>query len=196
MSGGGHRGGRRQESARREGARRRAGSLIFAALLLSTFAPRLASAGDKRPLPDYDGRGGEPTTAGDVLIWIPRIILAPLYLVSEYVIRWPLGLAIGGAERAGLPQTIYDIFAFGPDHKVGIVPTGYVDFGFRPSVGSTRFGTTRSRGGTICGFNSGRGGKIGFRDRSPIASATPATLTTASISTSRRSIDLTSRSSD
>ena len=48
----------------------------------------------KRAVPDYSGRGEEPTTAGDVALWIPRVILSPLYFVSEYIIRRPLGWLI------------------------------------------------------------------------------------------------------
>jgi hypothetical protein len=66
-------------------------------------------------------------------------LFSPLYFVSEYLLRRPLGLLIAGAERAGLPALLYDTFAFGPDHKAGIVPTGFVDFGFRPSVGLYAF---------------------------------------------------------
>lgn len=37
---------------------------------------------DRRQPPDYDGRP-EPTTAGDVALWVPRVVLFPLYVVSE-----------------------------------------------------------------------------------------------------------------
>jgi hypothetical protein len=107
-------------------------SVAFLALFLAATS---ASAADKRQLPDYDGRGGEPVTVGDVLLWVPRVLLVPPYLVSEYIIRRPLGAAIAGAERAGWPAAIYDFFTFGPDHNAGFAPTGFVDFGFRPSVG-------------------------------------------------------------
>lgn len=110
--------------------------LALVALLAATHT---ASAADKRPLPDYDGRGGEPTTTGDALLWVPRVALSPLYFVSEFVLRRPIGALIAGAERAGIPATLYDFFAFGPDHKIGIVPTGFVDFGFRPAVGLYAF---------------------------------------------------------
>jgi hypothetical protein len=106
--------------------------LLALALAVSATS---ASAGEKRKLPDYDGRGPAPVTVGDVLLWVPRILLAPPYLVSEYVIRRPLGALIGGAERAGVPAALYDFFTFGPDHSAGIVPTLFVDFGFRPSAG-------------------------------------------------------------
>ncbi|HKP57542.1 MAG TPA: BamA/TamA family outer membrane protein [Polyangiales bacterium] len=98
--------------------------------------PEVAAAeeNEKREVPDYDGRE-DPTTAGDVLIWVPRILLSPLYLVSEYVIRVPLGFLVTEAERAGVPSFLYDLFLFGPDHKAGLLPTFFLDFGFEPSIG-------------------------------------------------------------
>jgi len=89
----------------------------------------------KRPVPDYSGRGPEPTTAGDVALWVPRVVLSPLYLVSEYVIRWPLSVGIPAAERSDLPRKVYDFFTFGPEHKAGFAPVGMFDFDFNPSVG-------------------------------------------------------------
>src|SRR5580704_8503419 len=99
-----------------------------------TAAPVVLPPSPKRSLPDY---GGEPsqTTAGDVALWVPRVIFYPVYLVSEYVIRRPLGAAETAAERANLPNKIYDFFTFGPDHKAGFLPIALVDFGFEPSVG-------------------------------------------------------------
>jgi hypothetical protein len=100
---------------------------------------RAEPASEEREVPDYDGRGSEPTTAGDVALWVPRIVLFPPYVVSEYVLRRPLGWAIAGAERAGLPAAIYDVFTFGPNHDAGFFPTAYFDFGFRTSVGLYTF---------------------------------------------------------
>jgi surface antigen Omp85-like protein len=108
-------------------------------LVALMLAATPAAAAEKRRLPDYDGRGPKPVTVGDVLIWVPRVLLAPPYLVSEYVIRRPLGAAIAGAERAGWPGALYDFFTFGPDHNAGFAPTLFVDFGFRPSVGLFTF---------------------------------------------------------
>lgn len=93
----------------------------------------------KRALPDYDGRGEPPTTTGDVLLWIPRVLLSPLYFVSEYLIRRPLGWFITTAERKQWPAAIRDFFTFGPDKKSGVVPTAFLDFGFRSSVGFYAF---------------------------------------------------------
>lgn len=91
-------------------------------------------AGAERPEPDYDSVE-EPTSAGDVLLWIPRVVLSPLYFVSEFIVRRPLGWAVTTAEREKLPTKIVDFFTFGEERKAGIVPTGLIDFGLRPSVG-------------------------------------------------------------
>jgi hypothetical protein len=93
----------------------------------------------KRDLPDYDGRGKPPTTPGDVALWVPRVVFSPVYFVTEFLIRRPLGFLIAGAERAGLPDILYNFFFFGPDHKAGFAPLVFADFGFNPSVGIFAF---------------------------------------------------------
>lgn len=131
------RGERRLRGRRTRGTFARA--FVVAALLVASLGVAGRAAADdtspKRQLPDYDGRGPKPTTTGDVLLWIPRVLLAPPYFVSEYLVRRPLGFVITAAERAGVPAALYDFFAFGPDHKAGFVPTAYAEFGFEPSVG-------------------------------------------------------------
>jgi len=124
-------------------------SLLGAATVFITLAPLLYQVRDaradsptptpKRELPDYDGRGEEPTTPGDVLLWFPQILDPPIYLVTEFGLRRPLGALIPAAERAGWPSTIYDFFTSGPDHKAGFAPLVFVDFGLYPSVGAYAF---------------------------------------------------------
>jgi hypothetical protein len=106
---------------------------------LGSAGSALAADPPKRQLPDYDGRGGPPESPGRKALWVPRVLLSPLYFVSEYVVRRPLGYAITAAEKAEVPAALYDFFAFGPDHKAGIVPIALVDFGFEPSVGLYAF---------------------------------------------------------
>jgi hypothetical protein len=113
-------------------------AFAFAFALAAPLA-RAESGRERRPLPDYDGRGSEPVTTGKVLLWAPRVVFFPLYVVSEYVVRRPLGWLITSAERANLPAAIYDFLTFGPDHKAGFVPVAFVEFGFRPSVGLYTF---------------------------------------------------------
>jgi hypothetical protein len=89
----------------------------------------------KRPVPDLDGRGPEPATPGEGALWVPRVTLFPLWLVSEYVIRKPIGWLMFTTEKYKLPTRILDFVTFGDDDQVRIVPTAFVDFGMRPSVG-------------------------------------------------------------
>ncbi|HTU63676.1 MAG TPA: BamA/TamA family outer membrane protein, partial [Polyangiales bacterium] len=108
---------------------------LLVIVLLQLLAAGVAHAElPKRELPDYDGRP-EITSTGDTLLVIPRVLLSPLYLVSEYVVRRPLGFLVTAAERSNLPKALYDFFVFGPDHSTGILPIAFVDFGFYPSLG-------------------------------------------------------------
>jgi hypothetical protein len=94
----------------------------------------LLKSGDKRPVPDYDGRP-ELTTPGDVLIWIPRVTFFPVYLVTEFVLRQPLGALTRFVEEKKVIAEITNFFTFGPNGTIGIIPTALIDFGLRPSVG-------------------------------------------------------------
>jgi len=68
-------------------------------------------------------------------LWIPRVLVSPLYFTTECLIRRPLGGLLTWAERANAFSSFYDFFAFGPNHKAGFAPIGLFDFGFNPSVG-------------------------------------------------------------
>jgi surface antigen Omp85-like protein len=116
---------------------RTAALLLLLSSLVCTSTVR-AESEDRKP-PDYAGRDEPPPTPGEVLIWVPRVILFPPYLVTEYLIRTPLGWVIAGAERAGVPAWLYDFFTFGPDHNGGIVPTAFLSFDFYPNVGFYAF---------------------------------------------------------
>ncbi len=70
-----------------------------------------------------------------MLVWVPRIALFPLYVVSDFVVRRPLGaltVAVEGADTAGVHA---DEFGFGTGKRSGIVPTALVDTDFRANVG-------------------------------------------------------------
>ena len=112
------------------------GWLRFALLcLLLTAASTAAGATKKkRTPPNFDGRGGAPQSPSRKALWLPRVLLAPAYFVAEYVIRRPLGFAVSSAERAKLPEVLYNFLMVGPTN-VGVVPFFLVDFGFEPSVG-------------------------------------------------------------
>ena len=53
----------------------------------------------RREVPDYRGQASPAPTPGEVLIWVPRVILLSAYLVTNYVIRVPIGAAATAAEK-------------------------------------------------------------------------------------------------
>jgi Omp85 superfamily domain len=143
-------------TSRRRRAQAWGALLAYAALGLGSEA---AAETPKRQLPDYDGRGAAPTTPGDVGLWTGRVLLSPIYFVTEYVIRKPLGALIAGAERARWPQALYDFFFFGPDHSAGFAPIVFVDFGFNPSVGLYAFWNDAGFKGNDLRFHGSTWGK-------------------------------------
>ena len=85
--------------------------------------------------PDVDGRDEPGPTVGEAMLWVPRVVFSPVYLVTEFVIRRPVGWVMTIAERDQWPAFVIDLFTFGPKRNVGVVPTAFVDFNFRPSIG-------------------------------------------------------------
>jgi len=113
---------------------------LYAALgaALAGFTANLggvAQADPKRDVPDYDGRGNPDADAESWALWIPRVVLAPLYLVNEYVLRRPLGAVVRHAERERWADEVAQVFTFGDHNQNLIVPTALYDFGLLPSVG-------------------------------------------------------------
>jgi hypothetical protein len=98
------------------------------------LGPPSAEPGQERPLPDYDNRPPERTTAGDVLIWVPRVAFSPVYLTLEYLLRRPVIATVAWSEKNKVFARIGQIFTF-RDGKSGFFPTAFLDFGLSPSVG-------------------------------------------------------------
>jgi hypothetical protein len=89
----------------------------------------------RRALPAYRGRPPAPAGVGDVLWWVPRVLLFPAYLVTDFVVRRPLGaltVAVEGANSAG---TTAGELSFGTGSRSGLVPTARFDTDFRPTAG-------------------------------------------------------------
>jgi hypothetical protein len=89
---------------------------------------------DPRPLPAYSSRPAR-TRVGDVALWVPRVALFPLYAVSEYAIRRPLGAVVTLAEKHHLRERWYEFFTLDEEGKIGLFPTGQIDLGLRPRAG-------------------------------------------------------------
>lgn len=115
--------------------RRSAAVLMAVVLGLSWAGAGSAARADepKRPMPDYDGRGEPPTTAGGVLIWVPRVIVSPLYLVSEFILRRPLGALVRAVEAHNVVERVEDVLGIG--QPIGLVPTFYYDLSVHPHFG-------------------------------------------------------------
>lgn len=109
---------------------------------LATFVPATRADEGKRATPDYDNRPAEGTTAGDVLLWIPRVLMSPFYLVTEYVLRRPIVFLASEAERSEVFGSIGQLLSLG-DAQGGILPTFAFDFGLEagalPSAGLYMF---------------------------------------------------------
>ena len=105
-------------------------------LAVSAVASTDVAADPKRTSPDYDGRGNVDVTSGNWALWIPRVVLLPVYAVNEYAIRRPVGAVVTFAERHHWVNAISDLFTFGPDANYVILPTALFDFGLLPSVGA------------------------------------------------------------
>ena len=73
----------------------------------------VAYTNPKREVPDYDGRGNPDAHEDPWPLWIPRVVLAPLYVVHEYGVRRPLGAFVRKAERDHWAYTVESIFRFG-----------------------------------------------------------------------------------
>jgi hypothetical protein len=92
----------------------------------------------KRPVPDYDGRGPDPSNTAGAGTWTARVLLSPLYLTSEYLLRQPIGALMRFADNHDLEHKLYSFFVFGPTQNIGFFPVGYIDYGY-PSVGVFAF---------------------------------------------------------
>jgi hypothetical protein len=94
--------------------------------------------GEKREAQDYDGLPDE-TSPGENALWVPRVLLFPVYIVLETFVRLPLGAVTRAVEQNDVIGELTNVFLFGPNNNIGLVPTGFIDFGFRPSVGAYFF---------------------------------------------------------
>lgn len=96
-------------------------------------------ADPKREVPDYDGRGNPDTDADSWTLWIPRVVLSPLYVANEYLLRRPIGAVVRHAERDRWADTIAHLFGFGDGDGDGghgvLAPTARFDLGLLPQVG-------------------------------------------------------------
>lgn len=89
-------------------------------------------------MPDYDGLDHGPSVGRELLLGVPRAIMLPLYAVSEYGLRAPIGAGMRAGEKAHVVDRVLAFFTT-EDGKMGILPSAFFDFGLRPSVGFNFF---------------------------------------------------------
>jgi hypothetical protein len=89
--------------------------------------PRARGPEDDRAVPDYDGRPDPPPDAGEVLIWVPRLVVAPIYLFVEYLVRRPWGFAITKSEHL-MSET-------SEEENFGLAPSFLLETDRRPALG-------------------------------------------------------------
>ena len=106
-------------------------ALICALSSVSLAAPK------KRPIPDYSGRGTEPSSTLDHLAWIPRILLFPVRIVIDYGVRKPVGFLTRTVETSRPTRKIIRYLFIGPPTPTpAIYPVALYDFGTKPSIGA------------------------------------------------------------
>lgn len=92
-----------------------------------------AHAATKREPQNYGGP--RPPQVGPALLWVPRVVLFPPWLISEYVVREPIGALTRSAERDRWPEQLIAVFTFGERRQITLFPSVLFDFGLKPSVG-------------------------------------------------------------
>ncbi len=109
-------------------------ALTVAATVLVASAAH-ADEVPKKPIANYDGRGGQSTTTQDVALFVPRAVFFVPWVVSEYGLRRPLEWLTKKAEKERWASAIIDFFSLGDDNNIHIFPTFLLDFGLLPSAG-------------------------------------------------------------
>ncbi|HVZ72907.1 MAG TPA: BamA/TamA family outer membrane protein [Polyangia bacterium] len=101
-------------------------------------ADALPPANGKRAVPEYDGREPPAPTAREGFAWIPRLVLSPAYLTSEYVVRRPIIGLVRWGEAHYVWRRIYDAATW-DGGRAGVYPTANVDLGLKQTAGLSLF---------------------------------------------------------
>ena len=96
--------------------------------------PALPPGQEQRALPD-----GLEAPSDQPWLWLPRVLLFPLYVASEFLVRRPLGVLLTLEEKYHLHERYYDLLTFGPEHAIGIFPTARLDLGQHVTLGAFAF---------------------------------------------------------
>lgn len=76
---------------------------------------------DRRKRVDVDSLPDKKITASDALLLVPRVVLYPVHLVTEYGVRWPLDKLFSAIEKNHVVEYAVSALTFA-DGKAGFVP--------------------------------------------------------------------------
>lgn len=138
-------------------------------------APAPKSPPPKRPLPDYDGRGDPPTSVGDVVRGVGRVLLFLPRIVVDYGLRWPIGYAVRTVEHSRSARAAFRyVFLQPPAPTMSIVPIAFYDFGFQSSLGVRMLWTDGFlTKGSRASIKLGTGGRDWWRADTSLSVAAP-----------------------
>jgi hypothetical protein len=113
-------------------------SLRWVSVVAVVFSVSLAGATPKKRVrPDYDGRGAPPTTAADIALWVPRIVLFPIRVAVDYGVRAPIGWMTRSVEHSRTGRRVFRYLFLQPKAPTpAIYPVALYDFGTKPSIGA------------------------------------------------------------
>jgi hypothetical protein len=90
---------------------------------------------EDRVAPDFDGREDPPSTATDLALAVPHLVLTVPYLAERYLLYPPIRAFAIWVEKNNIPLKVYSLLTIGTEQRVTFLPTTLVDFGFRTSIG-------------------------------------------------------------
>ncbi len=142
---------------------------------LATAAPAKAGPPPKRAVPAYDGRGPAPTTVGDVLRGVGRVLLFLPRVAVDYGLRWPIGYAVRTVEHSRSARAAFRyVFLQPPAPTMSIVPIAFYDFGFQSSIGVRMLWTDGFlTKGSRASIKLGTGGRDWWRADTSLSVAAP-----------------------
>jgi hypothetical protein len=85
--------------------------------------------------PDYDGVANH-APPGQAMVWVPRVVLAPVWAVDRFVLYPPSRAFSVWSEKIHLQRRLVDFFTFfDGKYRLRVFPTALVDMGYYTSVG-------------------------------------------------------------
>jgi len=102
--------------------------------LTRSYRPEGEPLEERRERVDVDSLPEEGPSPGEVLLWVPRGLFFPVYLTTNYLIRWPVGKLFTAIERYHVAERLLAALTFaGGD--AGVFPLFQIGGNRASSVG-------------------------------------------------------------